>query len=109
MVQRFVQFLRFCGNCGPTKVFFRAFPAGLAKSFAQLRIFHQSIDPRREISRELFGICRLKWALLHLFEWNQESGVAIYNDLFDAAHGACHNGSLASHRFKVDDAEWFVD
>src|ERR1700704_5116155 len=108
-LQRLVQFLGFGGNCSPTEVVFRALAAGFAKSFAQLPIFYYLVNTRREVLRELFWIYCFERTLLHLFEWNQESRLAIYDDFLDSADGARHDRSLARHRFKIYDAERFVD
>ena len=67
------------------------------------------IDTRCEVSRELFGIACFEWAFVHLLQRNEKTSFTVNNDFFDSADGARYNSSFAGHRFKIDDAEWFVD
>jgi hypothetical protein len=67
------------------------------------------VEARREVSRELFWVCCFEWTLFHLFKWNQESGLTIYNDFFDAAHGARHNAVSQAIASRLIMPNWFVD
>ena len=44
-----------------------------------------------------------------MFEWNQESGLAIDNDFFDSANGTGNHRGFARHCLKIDNAERFVN
>src|SRR5438046_10407227 len=54
-------------------------------------------------------MARSEWALFHLLERNEETGLSIDNDFFNTADCAGYNRRFACHCFEVDDAKRLVN
>ena len=85
-----------------------ALAAGLAELPSLIRIGKQVGDALGQRLRKGVGLGREAGDRI-LIEGNQPAGFAIHNNFKNSASGAGNHWRGASHRFKVDDAEWLID
>ena len=82
-----------------------ALPIAAARAGSASRAFTRSAKSRGE----RLGVARLAGPVIAGLDRDEQAGLAVDDDLDDAAGRGRHDGRLARHRLEVDDPERLVD